>query len=104
MNKYSEMSDWDINHKIAEVINNKEIPKGIGRDVFIPKICENYHDAFKLMIDSNISLTPSTEDATWIASGVINYRMSIFPVEHGNPCRAIAECFLLMKDEEIGNE
>lgn len=91
MTKYSELSNFEIEHLIAEKVYGRKIDRGINKDVFIPKICSNYYNAFNLMISNEISLEKCLNG--WMAT------LSAIHVHNKNPCRAIAECYLLMRDE-----
>lgn len=102
-NKYSGLSDAEIDYLVAEKRNLIAIDL-IYRNVFIPKTCSSHSDAFKLMIDNEIDLLRgrlhSSRDK-WVAvksEGLYADRTQKSINE--NPCRAIAECFLLMKDAE----
>lgn len=102
-NKYSELSDAEIDYLVVEK-RNRIVIDHIYRDVFIPKICSSYEDAFKLMIDNEINLLRgrlhSSRDK-WVAvksEGL--YADRALKSINKNPCRAIAETFLLMKDAE----
>lgn len=116
VNKYSELSDFEVNKLIADnlgyeyeiavcfpepppqneldyqyinkkVTNNKKFWKHID-------YCNHYNDAMSLMIDNKIALSFSYDIEKWIAKGTFRQAKST------NPCRAIAECYLLIKDAE----
>lgn len=104
MNKYSEMSDRKINELVAKRYRNyskKVMQVTVTRPSLI-SYCDNYTLAFNLMIDNGISLFMHI-DGFWCANkamftGVTDDYYEINVVS--NPCRAIAECYLLMKDAE----
>lgn len=95
MTKYSELSNFEIEHLIAEKVYGRKIDRGIKKDIFIPRVCSNYYDAFNLMISNEISLEKCLNG--WMAT------LNAIHVHNKNPCRAIAECYLLMKDECIND-
>ncbi|WP_392562541.1 hypothetical protein RHO12_03395 [Orbus sturtevantii] len=120
MNKYSEMSDFEVNKKIANLLGFKNITKSSNQEILVESVscgyggfktviigknyCSYYPDAFNLMIDNNISLTALaySNKTEWSASA-FNSTGNKFIANSINPCRAIAECYLLMKDAEKDN-
>lgn len=88
--KYSGLPDEEINHLIAEKVHDRKIDRGINKDVFIPKVCSNYYDAFNLMVNNDISLEKCLNG--WMAT------LDAIHTHNKNPCRAIAECYLLIRD------
>lgn len=128
MNKYSEMSDFEVNKLIIEKLLNTDSSfmwsgnryiehqtnesdlygssviikySFIGRIVTTPiNFIGEFDQAMKLMIDNNISLI-CREFSNKVEWHACKNGIGAFNVK---PCRAIAECFLLIKDEERGNE
>lgn len=109
MNKYTELSDFEINKKVARNIlpaeyhfNEKneqvELIKFIGDtnkyevySSFDP--CNNPTDAMPIIIENEISMIKSS-------SGWMCCHGSIGQVEHENLYRAAMEVFLMIKDAE----
>ncbi|WP_392565846.1 Lar family restriction alleviation protein [Utexia brackfieldae] len=107
-NKYSKLSDYEINVLIIDTkepnnryhFNNYPDQStacywtGDGSNgPDYADFCYSYQDAFRLMIDNKINLIKGKN--AWFAED--GERLSAVNV---NPCRAIAECFLLIKDTE----
>ncbi|HEM8306735.1 MULTISPECIES: phage protein NinX family protein [Providencia] len=108
MNKYTELSDFKINRRIAVMIHkysdfieqydNKTIY--VDGNIFDPY--NNPADAMPIIIDNNISLRAPTITDRWKAEFVdeygnyVGYRRAL----NKNPLRAAMELFLLMKDAE----
>ncbi|MEY0281234.1 phage protein NinX family protein [Providencia rettgeri] len=111
MNKYTELSDFKINRRIAVMIHkysdfieqydNKTIY--VDGNIFDP--CKNPADAMPIIIDNNISLRAPTITDRWKAEFIdeygnyVGYRRAM----NKNPLRAAMELFLLMKDAENEN-
>ncbi|WP_392559741.1 hypothetical protein [Orbus mooreae] len=122
MNKYSEMSDFEVNDEVVESLGLYHLmyysydPYFIIWDVasndlyngftskkgheFNP--CNDKTIAFQLMIDNKLDLDFNPLTHSWSCRKLThkNYFSSL----NENPCRAIAECFLLIKDAEKDNE
>lgn len=125
MSKYADLSDFEINKMVAErrdgvtVAKNQHLDYG-DRDDRVVIVNENKHgngtcvdycnsweDAGPLMVENGISLIWNwAHEKHPTATGVIKKTKSLGeykdPVEivNPNPCRAIAECYLMMKDGE----
>lgn len=124
MNKYSELSDFEINKLVAEELGYKyECDDAYGYvlvhsisscyDKFSTVIvrknyCSDYSDAFQLMFDNEIALNPVIESDNWRATGDFHFEKHgserNASAVHEHPCRAIAECYLLMRDAAIKDE
>lgn len=89
-NKYSKLSDSEVEHLIAEAISGEKTPTGIQRN----------GDAFNLLIDNKINLAFNPLINQWVAEVHAKHDVMTF---NNNPCRAIAECFLLMKNAEVNH-
>lgn len=98
MNKYTELSDFEINEKVAERLflkftNNWSVILVDGES-FDP--CSNPSDAMPIALDNGISLTaPMLSYGEWKASCFRKYY-----ARNINPYRAAMEVYLLMKDAE----
>ncbi|UNH28135.1 DUF2591 domain-containing protein [Moellerella wisconsensis] len=110
MNKYTELSDFEINKRVAgalglisEVTHYGVVAKPNNKDhwfKFDP--CNNPSDAMPIVIENNISLRAPTITDRWKAEFIdeygnyVGYRRAL----NKNPLRAAMELFLLMKDAE----
>ncbi|WP_294834162.1 phage protein NinX family protein [uncultured Gilliamella sp.] len=127
MTKYSELSNFEINKLIADAEGYAyEIgihlpsskPQNIQDYQYINKkvtmnekfwahidYCQFGKDAFNLMIENGISLISHSKNSNGVTfySAVSDFAECKIHVDHENPCRAIAECYLLMKDECIND-
>jgi len=117
-NKYSGLSDFEINKLIAKSIYRYssrhfvgDMEHGDDVEIFIIdsgkvqhyaffNICEDDAISFALMIDNEMKLEKIEQ---WRASSWVNDNI-IVSSSHENPCRSIAETFLLMKDAEKKDE
>ncbi|HGM9967714.1 phage protein NinX family protein [Proteus mirabilis] len=109
MNKYTELSDFEINKKIAEILKlntiayeRTEIVLFDDMDATPFNSCNNPSDAMPIIIENNISLRAPTITDRWKAEFIdeygnyVGYRRAM----NKNPLRAAMELFLLMKDAE----
>lgn len=104
MNKYTELSDFEINKKVAEKIrlNFKDGVIVKNGEWFYFDPCNNPADAMPIIIENNISLRAPTITDRWKAEFIdeygnyVGYRRAM----NKNPLRAAMELFLLMKDAE----
>ncbi len=108
MNKYTELSDFEINKKVAvtfhgnsdfiEQYDNKTIY--VDGNVFDP--CNNPTDAMPIIIENEISLRAPTITDRWKAEFVDEYGNYVGYIRalNKNPLRACMEVFLMMKDAE----
>ncbi|MEX9221812.1 phage protein NinX family protein [Providencia rettgeri] len=99
MNKYTELSDFEINKKVAESLFLKFTDSWsvilVDGESFDP--CNNPSDAMPIIIDNKISAVPQLNGDLWICSH------HPFYVTTNNLYRAAMELFLLMKDAENEN-
>lgn len=119
MNKYTELSDFEINKKVAshylpcdynlnDHAKTVEFIRFLGDTAeyrvygkFDP--CNNPSDAWKIMMDNEISVTPSG-DGKYLAFRVISFgggAIDYYKDEvslHENPLRSCMEVFLMIKD------
>ncbi|MCW2256272.1 hypothetical protein M2263_002363 [Providencia alcalifaciens] len=112
MNKYTELSDFEINKKVAVNIvglnlvveKNNKIYISEGDSGVIARFdpCTNPIQAMPIIIENNISLRAPTITDRWKAEFIdeygnyVGYRRAL----NKNPLRAAMELFLLMKDAE----
>ncbi|HGN1344134.1 TPA: phage protein NinX family protein [Pseudomonas aeruginosa] len=113
MNKYTELSDFEINKKVAvtfhgnsdfiEQYDNKTIY--VDGNMFDP--CNNPADAMPIVIENNISLHAPRFSEGWMAEYTgsdddVNdgFQADYFDSHNQNPLRAAMEVFLMMKDAE----
>ena len=104
MNKYTELSDFEVNKKVAEKsglayevtrygvvtrMSNKEQWRE-----FNP--CNNPADAMPIIIENKIGLSPMYHSNKWTADCLDYGFMSV----NKNPYRGAMEVFLMMKDTE----
>ncbi|WP_272688104.1 phage protein NinX family protein [Providencia sp. PROV063] len=115
MNKYTELSDFEINkavfhkakikHKYFRFLPNGVITYNIKGKYQVFDPCNNPFDAMPIIIENNISLRAPTITDRWKAEFIdeygnyVGYRRAL----NKNPLRAAMELFLLMKDAENEN-
>lgn len=99
MNKYTELSDFEINKKVAEKLGAEwfitttvwdELVVMVGSKCFKP--CNNPTDAMPIIIENEIAMNP--KDDIWQCGSGWNV------AENENPLRACMEAFLMKKDAE----
>ncbi|EMI7063463.1 DUF2591 family protein [Providencia rettgeri] len=101
MNKYTKLSDFEINKKVAEHLGDSG--NWFELSDFDP--CNNPADAMPIIIENNISLRAPTITDRWKAEFIdeygnyVGYRRAL----NKNPLRAAMELFLLIKDAENEN-
>ncbi|MBI6340299.1 phage protein NinX family protein [Proteus sp. PR00224] len=100
MNKYTELSDFEINKKVAEKLGAEwfvtttvwdELAVMVGSKCFKP--CNNPADAMPIIIENEISMIK-------ISGGWMCCHGSVGQVEHESLYRGAMELFLIMKDTE----
>ncbi|MEQ5178955.1 phage protein NinX family protein [Proteus genomosp. 6] len=111
MNKYTELSDFEINLKVAHIMlgkdnydwcpDKKEVYlAGIDGGDFLPHgyfdPCGSPSDAMPIIIENEISMIKSS-------SGWMCCHGSVGQVEHESLYRGAMELFLMMKDAENEN-
>lgn len=116
MNKYTELSDFEINLAVAHIVlgkNNydwssdkKEVYfAGIDGGEFLHHgyfdPCNNPSDAMPIIIENKLTLSPRYDSDKWISESLFYH--DIYS-ENKNPLRAAMEVFLMMKDEENNND
>ncbi|USR66137.1 DUF2591 family protein [Providencia stuartii] len=123
MNKYTELSDFEINKKVADLIGATPYPTGLTeyhspavcgmenaiiikspRKVGSFDPCNNPADAMPIIIDNGISIIFDTGCKAWVAGIACwvdgcEWQVS-HEVERMNQYRAAMELFLLIKDAE----
>lgn len=114
MNKYAELSDFEINKKVAShVLNGYYIASEEKQEVYLTTMdggdflpiayfdpCNNPSNAMVIIIENRISLRNRYE-GDWKAE--TEWGMS-FESINKNPLRACMEVFLMVKDEESSND
>ncbi|HEK0413805.1 TPA: DUF2591 family protein [Proteus mirabilis] len=108
MDKYTELSNFEINKKVAEKLGEEwfvtttvwdELVVMVGGKCFKP--CDNPSDAMPIIIENLISLMADMSDGRgstwWCASDISNSFTSNYK---SNPLRAAMEVFLMIKDAE----
>lgn len=109
MNKHTELSDFEINKKVADSIgmefpelSDKDSYKPLtyftedGNDILSFDPCNNPADAMPIIIENGISLISDwNEIGVWGAT-----YQPWWTSENKNPLRAAMEVFLMMKDAE----
>ncbi|EMG9952588.1 TPA: phage protein NinX family protein [Proteus mirabilis] len=117
MNKYTELSDFEINLLVAQSVLPETqydvikqtmdiiqflVDGSFGYRFFDP--CNNPTDAMPIIIENGISIMFDTGCKAWVAGiayWVDGCEWQVSPeIGRTNPLRAAMELFLLMKDEE----
>ena len=103
MNKYTELSDLEINKRVfvaAKIehedtdLHSNKVFYGDGAKWIEFNPCNNPSDAMPIIIENKIALVPQVSGNLWICSYYPFY------VTTNNPCRAAMEVLLMMKDAE----
>ncbi|ELW9235632.1 TPA: phage protein NinX family protein [Proteus mirabilis] len=103
MNKYTELSDFEINKKVSELIfisDEYEVESSlfghvtVNDEIYDP--CNNPSDAMPIIIENKIGLSPMYHSNKWTADCLDYDFMSV----NKNPYRGAMEVFLMMKDTE----
>ena len=117
MNKYEEMSDFEINKLVAIrehlIINDCQpmAKRVIGSEVRVNDIvgswffdpCNNPSDAWHIIVSNEITICPDVYIGGWYGQKDIDRGMdgdSIHVTKDKNPLRAAMICFLKMKGTE----
>lgn len=102
MNKCTELSDFEINKKVAAALglnfNDGVIVKNGEWFYFDP--CNNPADAMPIIIESGIGILKDPLNGKWFAVLYFNSWLNEVPNFNSNPLRAAMEVYLLMKDAE----
>ncbi|MGK5586132.1 phage protein NinX family protein [Proteus mirabilis] len=105
MNKYTGLSDFEINKKVAEKLGpayevtrygvvTRMSNKEQWRE-FNP--CNNPADAMPIIIENKLTLSPRYDSDEWISESLFYHDICSV---NKNPYRAAMEVFLMMKDAE----
>ncbi len=105
MNKYTELSDFEINKKVAEKLG---LAYEVTRYGVVTRMsnkeqwrefnpCNNPADAMPIIIENKLTLSPRYDSDEWISESLFYH--DIYSVNK-NPLRAAMEVFLMMKDAE----
>ncbi|MFF1016609.1 phage protein NinX family protein [Proteus mirabilis] len=106
MNKYTELSDFEINKKVADlVLNGEYIASEEKQEVYLATMdggkflpiacfdpCNSPFNAMPIIIENKIAMNP--KDNIWQCGSGFNV------AENKNPLRACMEVFLMMRDAE----
>ncbi|MGG4677933.1 phage protein NinX family protein [Providencia huashanensis] len=112
MNKYTELSDFEINKKVAEALSYKftvngdfvfisaNVPQGIVPYSVTFDPCNNPADAWQLILEAKLSIHPdfNNDCESWIVRNI-----HIPMVNEAKLSRGISIAYLLMKDAENEN-
>ncbi|EPW3172623.1 phage protein NinX family protein [Providencia stuartii] len=104
MNKYTELSELEINKRVAEKLG---LAYEVTRYGVVTRMsnkeqwrefnpCNNPADAMPIIIENKIGLSPMYHSNKWTADCLDYDFISV----NKNPLRAAMELFLLMKDAE----
>lgn len=103
MNKYTELSDFEVNKKVAESLKLNTIAYEHTEIVLFDDMdatpfdpCNNPSDAMPIIIENKIGLSPMYHSNKWTADCLDYDFMSV----NKNPYRGAMEVFLMMKDTE----
>ncbi|MEQ5674057.1 phage protein NinX family protein [Providencia stuartii] len=109
MNKYTELSDFEINKRVAEelyykfeavgdlvIVTKKYVGCFLPSPVFFDP-CNNPVDAMPIIIENKLTLSPRYDSDEWISESLFYH--DIYSVNK-NLYRAAMEVFLMMKDAE----
>lgn len=105
MNKYTELSDFEINKKVAEKLG---LAYEVTRYGVVTRMsnkeqwrefnpCNNPADAMPIIIENKLTLSPRYDSDEWISESLFYH--DIYSVNK-NPLRAAMEVFLMIKDAE----
>ncbi|SUC43424.1 phage protein NinX family protein [Providencia stuartii] len=105
MNKYTELSDFEINKKVAEKLG---LAYEVTRYGVVTRMsnkeqwrefnpCNNPADAMPIIIENKLTLSPRYDSDEWISESIFYH--DIYSVNK-NPLRAAMEVFLMIKDAE----
>ena len=107
MNKYTELSDFEINkavfhkakikHKYFRFLPNGVITYNIKGKYKVFDPCNNPADAMPIIIENKLTLSPRYDSDEWISESLFYH--DIYSVNK-NLYRAAMEVFLMMKDAE----
>ncbi|EMW6872729.1 MULTISPECIES: phage protein NinX family protein [Providencia] len=110
MNKYTELSDFEINKRVANlVLNGEYIASEEKQEVYLATKddgellpiayfdpCNSPFNAMLIIIENKIGLSPMYYSDEWTADCLDYDFISV----NKNPLRAAMEVYLLMKDAE----
>ncbi|WP_337135575.1 recombinase [Proteus terrae] len=95
MNKYTELSDFEINKAVFIKLYGEESlkDKDMFNSFYRTDYCHNPEDAMPIIIENEISMIKSS-------GGWMCCHGSVGQVEHKNLYRGAMELFLMMRDAE----
>lgn len=114
MNKYTELSDFEINKKVAENLKLNTIAYERTEIVLFDDMdatpfdpCNNPTDAMPIIIENNISLHAPRLREGWMAEYASSgddvndgFQADYFDAHNKNPLRAAMEVFLMIEGAE----
>ncbi|MEQ5238507.1 phage protein NinX family protein [Proteus terrae] len=94
MNKYTELSDFEINKNVFIKLYGEASlkDKDMFNSFYRADYCHNPEDAMPIIIENKIAMNP--KDDIWQCGSGWNV------AENKNPLRACMEAFLMMKEAE----
>lgn len=109
MSKYTELSDFEINKKVAEKLG---LAYEVTRYGVVTRMsnkeqwrefnpCNNPAYAMPIIIENKLTLSPRYDSDKWISESLFYH--DIYS-ENNNPLRACMEVFLMMRYEKSENE
>ena len=105
MKDYSKMSDFEINKVLATAFGMDVSGATAENNImygYVPDICNNPSDAWPIMKESLIGVTPDEDGVTMHFYGDWTARAHCKNLQFTdkNPLRAVMIVYLMMKDEE----
>lgn len=109
MNKHTELSDFEVNKKVAEKLG---LAYEVTRYGVVTRMsnkeqwrefnpCNNPTDAMPIIIENKLTLSPRYDSDKWISESLFYH--DIYSVNK-NPLRAAMEVFLMMNDFTENNQ
>jgi len=107
---YSELTDFEINKRVAEALGYTEITMGYTTSSLMVEMkglestrrdvdyCNNPSDAWPIILENRIDIQWSGHSA--LCLGFINNNEDSIMIRHDNPLRAAMIVFLMMKESE----
>lgn len=108
MNKYTELSDFEINKKVAENLKLNTIAYERTEIVLFDDMdatpfdpCNNPSDAMPIIIENKLTLSPRYDSDEWVSESIFYHDICSV---NKNPLRACMEVFLMMNDFTENNQ
>ncbi|TWY19391.1 phage protein NinX family protein [Enterobacter roggenkampii] len=96
---YSQLSDFEINSAVSMALLDKSANPS-ARYVAIGNYCNNPADAWPIIVENKIGLTPPMHDENWEAMTFDKFGYVNKNEYNVNPLRAAMIVFLLMKEKK----